>query len=306
MRVMKTIQPITVNRVCAKKAKAPGLLLSSGILLVALIAPVTASGQPRPVPWRWSSAPDHYPMVELSARMSHSLYALREVPVPPRRGMLSSSVAELRWEIRKAGLRRVVWRTRIKDAHGGPLVGAAVVISAGRIYVARYNRIASGCTLYAFSTASGKRLWKVELSGYGPVFHSQWFNRVQMGTVGTDPVVYGHEGPGTSYVEVRRASDGALLSHRKFLMTLPRPPLAEVVYSEMHRVLLGRARYRRTVTDFIRGHLLRFHSPGQAVAELRKAVGQVDGLPLQRGRFTLEARLVRKPSGGHVIEARRR
>jgi len=210
-------------------------------------------------------------------------------------------------EISKGGVSMVVWRTIIPARMAlRELAGAAMVVSGTRIFVARYHRIATTCTLYAFSTATGKLLWKVRLRGYGPVGHSKWFNRVQVGIVRGNPVVFGHEGPGTSYIEMRRAADGALSSHRKFSMRLPRAPLAEALYAEIHRVLRKSSRYRRTVADLIRGHGLRFPSPGQAIAAARRAVRQIDGLPLHRNRHTLKARLTHKPSGAHVIVARRR
>jgi hypothetical protein len=121
-----------------------------------------------------------------------------------------------------------------------------------------------------------------------------------------NPVVYGHEGPGTSYVEVRRATNGTLVSHRRFSMRLPKPPLAEALYDEVQRVLSAHPTYRRTVAAFIRGHVLRFPSPGQAITRFRQAVRQVDGLPLLRNRYTLKIRLRRQRSGAYVILARRR
>lgn len=288
----------------AKSSARHAFLTSVLGFALALVLPGPASAQKRAVPWRWSRAPNHYPKVDLRARIRHVHYVLREFPAPRRGRALPGTWAELREELRKGGVSSVVWRTRINDRQH--LVGAAMVVSGGRIFIARYSRISTTCTLYAFSTRNGRRLWKVNLRGYGPVAHSKWFNRVQAWTHRGNPVVFGHEGPGTSYIEVRRATNGTLLSHRKFSMRLPPAPLAEALYDEVHRVLSRQPRYRRTVAAFIQGHVLRIPSPGQALARFRRAVRQIDGLPLLRNRYTLKVRLRRQPSGAYVILARRR
>lgn len=276
-------------------------ILLGFIMTPGLFAPASALAQTAAIPWAWSTTPNHYPLVDQTARVRHGSYVLREVP-RPRRALTGR--AELRYELRKGGVTKVVWRTRISERQG--LARAAMVVSGQRIFVARHSLIATTCTLYAFARRNGRLLWKVTLRGIGPAMHSRWYNRVQLRVLRSNPVVFGHEGPGRSYVEMRNASTGALVSNRKFRMRRPAMPLAERLFDELHRVLRRASSYRRTVAAFIRGHGLRPSSPGLAVADFRRAVRQVNGLPLVHGRYRLAAQLVRRPSGAYAIDARRR
>jgi len=140
-------------------------------------------------------------------------------PIGARPGHVAAKRAELRYELRKGGVRRTIWKQLLPLRRG--LTGAAMVVTVKRVFVARYHRMATGCRLYAFSARSGKKLWSVSLRAVGPVAHSRWRNRVQLRVVGGHPTVFGHEGPGTSYIEQRHAATGKLLSHRKIKM--PRP-----------------------------------------------------------------------------------
>jgi hypothetical protein len=277
------------------------LTLPGFFVVFCLLAPTAASAQTATIPWSWSKAPNHYPRVDLTARVRHGSYVLREVP-RPRRALTGR--AELRYELRKGGVTKVVWRTRISERQG--LARAAMVVSGQRIFVARHSLIATTCTLYAFARRTGRQLWKVTLRGIGPAMHSKWYNRVQLRIIGSNPVVFGHEGPGRSYVEMRSAATGGLVSNRKFRMRRPAQPLAERLFEEVHRALRRARTYRRTVAAFLSGHGIRPRSPGVAVADFQRAVRQVNGLPLAHGRYRLVARLVRRPTGAYVIRARRR
>jgi penicillin V acylase-like amidase (Ntn superfamily) len=251
------------------------------------------------IPWRWSKRPDHYPLVTLRARVRrHNLYELRE-----RRARRGRGEAELRYLLVKGGARQVVWSRRLRERVGN--AGAAMMIHGAQIYIARYNRIATGCALYAFATGDGRQLWRVALRGVGSVGHSKYQNRVQLDVVAGNPVVFGYES-GTAYVEQRAAQSGALLGHRSFRAKAPPRPLAERLYRELHDVLKRARSYRRGVAAFIAGHGLRYASAATGLAAMRQAVAQVDGLPLRRGRRKLSVRLRRSKGGGHQIVARAR
>ncbi|MCK5797125.1 MAG: hypothetical protein KAI47_08080 [Deltaproteobacteria bacterium] len=272
------------------------------VLALALILSLAVVGraEAQTIPWAWSSVPNHYPLVDLTARvLRHNAYVLHE---GPRSRRALASQAELRYELVKGGVRHVVWRQKVQAHQGMPR--AAMVVSGPRIFVARHSLIATTCTLYAFARQTGKPLWQVTLKGVGSVGHSRYFNRVQLRVLRGNPVVFGYE-IGTSYVEMRDAASGALRSHRKFRHPRPKEPLAERLFDELHRVLRRRRMYRRSVSAFIAGHVLKMGAPAVALAAFRQAVKQVDGLPLRHGRDRLSVRLVEKKNGTHVIVARR-
>lgn len=180
-----------------------------------------------------------------------------------------------------------------------------MLVSGTRIFLARFNPIATGCMLYAYSTSHGRLLWKTRLRGVGSISHSKWYNRVQIGMVRGHPVIYGHEGPGKSYIEMRDVKNGALRSHRLFKIQRPPTPVAELLYHEVHRVLGKRSVYRRTIKNFLGGHRYNFSSHSMAQAAVRRAIQQIDGLPLHGTVHKLKIRLHRKTSRSYVIIARR-
>ncbi|MBW2737045.1 MAG: hypothetical protein JRH20_32075 [Deltaproteobacteria bacterium] len=272
------------------------------LLLVFMISPVVAGrAQAQTIPWAWSVVPNHYPLVDLTAGgPRHNAYVLHE---GPRSRRTLSSHAELRYELQKGAVRHIVWRQKIQAHQGMPR--AAMVVSGPRIFVARHSLIATTCTLYAFARQTGKPLWQVTLKGVGPVVHSRYFNRVQLRVLRGNPVVFGYE-IGTSYIEMRDAATGTLRSHRKFRHPRPKEPLAERLFDELHRVLRQRRTYRRSVSAFIAGHVIKMGAPALALAAFRLAVKQVDGLPLRHNHYRLSVRLVEKKNGTHVIVARRR
>jgi hypothetical protein len=258
--------------------------------------------------WKWSKALNLYPQLPLRGKVLHVHYVLRAKPAGRSRagvtnpGSAQVKRTELRKELRKGGVSKVVWKTVLPGKDRG---GAAMVVAHKRIYVARFHPSATGCNLFAYTTARGKLLWKTRLRGMGSVGHSKWYNRVQLGVVRGHPVVYGHEGPATSYIEMRDARSGALRVHRRFKMPRPARPLAELLYHEVHRVLNKRAVYRRTVKNFLRAHRRTFASRRKARSAVRWAVRQINGLPLYGTAHTLKIRLLRKNARAYVIVARR-
>lgn len=179
-------------------------------LLLLGILPVDAHGQAKPT-WKWDEKlANRYSDKPLRAKVRHTLYSLRELR-PKRQGR--SSQAELRKELSKGGVKSLVWRTTIKDREWGRLAGAAMLVTADQIFVARHSRIAAGCRLHAFSTKDGALQWSVALEGIGPISHSKWRNDVQLSLHEGNPVVFGREGQ--RYIEVRDAKTGSLLSNQK-------------------------------------------------------------------------------------------
>lgn len=278
------------------------LCLLAGLSLALLFGASAAAAKPTPntPPWRWSDEPDLYPKVELRARRLHSVYALREVAIGK-----GDSHAELRRELSKGGVSQVVWRTAIKARQWTDLAGAAMIVSGDTIFVARYNRIATGCTLRAFSTADGKERWSVQLVGIGPIGHSKWFNRVQLDMESNNPVVFGNEGPGRGYIEVRSAKTGALISNAQRPVPGGRPRvLAEALYHEIARALGRRPRYGATLANFTSRHRFTFASEAERDRAFRTAALKLDGLPFDRGRMRVS--VAPNPDGTLAVKARRR
>ena len=92
-------------------------------------------------------------------------------------------------------------------------------------------------------------------------------------------------------------------------MCRPRRPLAEDLYREVHRVLKKNKTYRRTVAAFLRGHGIRIGSSskafGKALSKVRKAVKQLQGVPLRNNRYKLKIRLDKNKRGARIIVASR-
>lgn len=178
----------------------------------------------------------------------------------------------------------------IKGEHWRDMAGVAMLVSGDTVFVARYHRIATGCTLDAFSTDDGKRRWSVQLTGIGPVAHSKWFNRVQLGLDGADPVVFGHEGPGRGYIEVRDAATGKLVSNTLHAVPGGRPRLAEDLYRELANMLGRQRRYTATVDDFASRHVLSFASDADRAQAFRDAAVKLDRLPFTGGIMRVSIR----------------
>ncbi len=141
------------------------------------------------IPWQWDGAPDLFARVDLAAG-KHAV-ALKK---------------------KKVILRGPAWSVAIV---GRPdqTSGAALATDGARVFVAVYNRAASGCSLAAFDGATGKPLWSVGLEGIGPILHSMYSNRVEMRIISGHPTVFGNESA-KRYIEQRDAATGALVSHQ--------------------------------------------------------------------------------------------
>ena len=176
-----------------------------GLVLLGPARALAAEQSPGPpaIPWTWSSQPDLYPLVDLIASQGHQRISLHERWSSEKP---HESTAELAYSLEKGGVRSSVWKTVLPDAGSGEITGAALVLTSSQVFIARYNRIATGCTLYAFSLTSGKLQWKVPLLGIGPVAHSKWYNRLQLSMVGEHLIVFGNEGPTRAYIERRNAA----------------------------------------------------------------------------------------------------
>ncbi len=251
------------------------------------------------IPWTWSALPNFYPLVDLSARVRHQKFSLHEEVLP---GKSAGSVATLTYELEKANLRTAVWKVTVPDPGHGELSGAAMVLTNTQIFVARYSRIATGCTLYAFAVENGILQWKVFLEGIGPIAHSKWYNRVQLSVVGNHPVVFGNEGPTRAYIEQRDAATGALLSNQKRDGVAAVQPLAEPLYAELQTMIRQQPTYQVTARDFV----LRHGMNASVLAQLPTAVQQVDAQPVQFGRYVLAVQLQTLNNGEQVITAKRR
>jgi len=90
---------------------------------------------------------------------------------------------------------------------------ASLLVKGGRLYVALYSDIATGCEVMALDTESGKLLWRTRLQGLGPLHHSKYQNRVQLRFLDTWLVVFGDEAAG-KYIEVLEPKHGGTISNR--------------------------------------------------------------------------------------------
>ena len=183
-------------------------LLALACLVNSALADNTADASPN---WTWrKAAANSYSKNPLRAKVRHTVYTLRELPAPKGQDLTK---AELKKESLKGGHSALVWRSKIDDEVGRELAGAAMLVSGKHIYLARHNRITTGCKLYAFATEDGSLLWSVSLKGIGPVRHSKWRNDVQLDLHEGNPVVFGREGQ--RYIEVRDAKTGTLISNQQ-------------------------------------------------------------------------------------------
>ena len=80
-------------------------------------------------------------------------------------------------------------------------VHAALAQHGETLLVARFGRISSGCSVYAYDIDTGLERWRIALDGLGPIEHSQYLNAVQIQRDGDQLVVFGDESEG-KYIEV--------------------------------------------------------------------------------------------------------
>lgn len=205
------------------------------------------------IPWQWDRAPDLFPRIGITAG-KHVLAV----------------------EKKKLVLRGPSWSVAV--AEGNELSGAVLADDGGRVFVASYRRISSGCALAGFDGGSGKLLWSVPLKGIGPIGHSEYSNRVQLRIIGGQPTVFGRESAGR-YIEERDAATGALVSHQ--LLPAEQPPvvIGEWLFWEIDLMLRTRPAYTVRVNDFLSRHVMMKNADHTARgAAFTEAVRQLDQL----------------------------
>lgn len=257
-----------------------------------------ASAQGRAPAWRWVNAPNLYPKVKLQAQRGHTTFVLRQSS--------TSNHAELRAELSKGGHNHVAWRANVATRRPSLRLGAAMAVSSQTVFVAMFHQYATGCSLYAFSRRNGKQLWATRLQGIGPIKHSKWSNRVQLDLHQGHPVVYGVEGGGNGYIEVRDAATGKLVSNaqHKLSAALPRI-LAESLYSVLAGALTSSRRYRVSLDAFATRYRWVFSSHANRRVEFQTAAAQLNGLPFGTGH-TMTVSLGKGPNGVEHIQAVRK
>jgi len=261
-------------------------LLTALLVLSAAAATVHAD----PVPWQWDSAsPDLFPRADLAVDHAGTTYRLALTTV---KGKDHLALGNGTWTVAPAGFT------------DDELTGAALAADDARVYLATYNRIATGCTLAAYAASDGKLLWTVSLEGAGPVAHSKYFNRVQLGLVAGKPVVFGSEGA-ARYVEVRDPASGKLIENTRLPAVYPERPLAEPLFVELDRMLESHATYKVGANDFLARHvLLKDADHAARGAAFREAARRLDGTPIQHGRYKLRV-MVTEHGGDFEVTARR-
>ncbi|MEO6774412.1 MAG: hypothetical protein ABI467_15580 [Kofleriaceae bacterium] len=244
---------------------------------------LSATSRGAPVAWQWdTTTPDLFPDVDLATGGSIRLAVTRD---------------QLR-------LSNAKWATVVQAARDATLTGAAMVSDHDRIYVATYNRIATGCTLTAFATSNGAKLWSVALEGAGPIAHSKYSNRVQLREIDGKPVVFGEES-GARYVEVRDPVSGVLASNVKLAAQWIDRPIAELLFAEIAHELASHATYQVSVDDFLARTLrMKGVDPTERGIAFRQAVSSLQHVALQHGRFELQLELIER-SGDFVVKAKR-
>ncbi len=84
--------------------------------------------------------------------------------------------------------------------------GAAMIADDKLLYVAQFDRIASGCTVVAYQLNSGAIAWHRPLIGLGPIVHSKYRNHVQLQLIGSNLRVFGWETSGRYIEDVQRST----------------------------------------------------------------------------------------------------
>lgn len=255
-----------------------------------VLSAASAIVQADPVPWQWDSAsPDLFPRADLAVARAGITYRLA---LTSAKGKDHLALGNGTWTVEPAGFT------------DGELTGAALAADDARVYLATYNRIATGCTLAAYGATDGKLQWSVGLEGAGPVAHSKYFNRVQLRVIGGKPVVFGSEGA-ARYVEVRDPATGKLVDNTRLPAVYPERPLAEPLFSELDHMLESHATYRVGANDFLARHvLLKGVDHAARGAAFRDAASRLDGTPIQHGRYKLRV-IVKEQGGDYKIEASR-
>ena len=95
-----------------------------------------------------------------------------------------------------------------------PMPGGFLLLLGDRLFVAQHSHIATGTKVFALDADTGAELWSTDVLGLGPIGHSKYRNRVQLGSRDGAIIVYGHEAQGR-YVEALDPETGAMLGNRK-------------------------------------------------------------------------------------------
>jgi len=195
-------------------------MIRVGLTLCCILtmAPAATAAVPVPVPvaaapvWHWSDTPDLFPYVPGSLPVgADHLILSSSVDGKDRAGPvlmhLEHANGAVAWSVDAA--------SDMPTYREGAIIGGAIAVAGGRVFLARYMRAASGCRLSAWSATDGKLLWSVFLEGIGPIGHSMYSNRVQLTvTAAGDPLVFGLEAGGR-YIEQRDATTGAQVNNQK-------------------------------------------------------------------------------------------
>jgi outer membrane protein assembly factor BamB len=104
-----------------------------------------------------------------------------------------------------------IWRQAIE---GIGVDSSAIIIHDDLVYVAIYNRSATGAQVIALDVESGVKVWETALEGLGSIGHSKYSNRVQIQIIDDQLVIFGDESRG-KYIEVLDSRDGLLIHNRK-------------------------------------------------------------------------------------------
>lgn len=89
------------------------------------------------------------------------------------------------------------------------------VVQDGKLYLAEFHQMVTGCQVESFDLKTGKSVWKTPLRGLGPIAHSKYYNRVLMRLEGKTLVIYGKESAG-QYREVLDPKSGKMLDNATF------------------------------------------------------------------------------------------
>ncbi len=230
--------------------------------------------------WHWQETADHYPLIPQSID-----------------GFQVSAPAEGGEQPRVSRTSDAGWTVPLGRGSHGDLDGIALAATDTTLFVAHYQRNATGCELLAFDVESGKALWLASLTGVGPIGHSKYWNRVQLRIEGGQPVVYGFEAH-NRYIEVRAAADGALLKNEKLAgAAIPRL-FAEDMFREFARRLKG----KESAADYVEGFQYRYNVRNPTIVV--DAARSLDGTPLpwERGLLRIE---VTDDDVGTVVKAHR-
>ncbi len=110
--------------------------------------------------------------------------------------------------------------------------GAAFASDGKRFYLAKFHSDTTGCALIAYELATGKELWKTEMSHQRPFAHSAYANRVRVSmcldhqidgeTAGSTVIVTGMESY-CDYVEILDSQTGEMLALKNYRTGFGRP-----------------------------------------------------------------------------------